>query len=163
MRALSNKTHRAEHEIYSFCAKERDLGNIGQMRKSKRRRWRGGGNSSQLLCLKCNRLTNFENTVHLSYVHTRGVGFLNGWREAGGEEGQQFGKKKNFRIRENGKNVGHNIFLNTRPNEWPSRCCEALWCASCLNISYTAPLGWAYKCLCYCFVTHTVSVPNECE
>lgn len=45
--------------------------------------WGVGGNASLLLCLKRDCLTNFKNTVDLSYVHTRSVRFLKGWRKAG--------------------------------------------------------------------------------
>lgn len=104
------------------------------------------GSSSQLLCFQSDCLTNSQNTVDLSNVHTRSVGFLRGV-EKRERRGRSAVWKHNLRMRENGgKNVACNIFLNRRP--------------SCLNISYTAPLGRAYKCLCYCLVAHTVSLPN---
>lgn len=64
------------------------------------------GNSSQLLCLKkSDCLTNSQNTVDLSNVHTRSVRFL----EVGGVEGRRERRgrsavwKHNLRIRETGK------------------------------------------------------------
>lgn len=133
MRDISNKTHWAKHEIYSFYAKERDLGNIGQMRKE--RGEEEEGRSPQLLCLKHDCLTNFQNTVDLSNVHTWGC-WVSERAEAGrGEEGQQFGSRTSA-SEKNGKNVAHNICLDRRP--------------SCLNISYAAPLGsslWMFMLL----------------
>lgn len=76
----------------------------------------GGVSSSLLLCLKHDCLTNFQNTVGLSYVHTRSVRFLQEVEEGRGR-GRSAVWEHNSRIRENGKNVGHNIFPNRRPNE----------------------------------------------
>lgn len=111
MRDISNKTHRAEHEIYSFCAKERDLGNIGQMRKSKIR-WEGvgvgvGGGAAPLNCLASNMIASltFKNTVDLSNVHIKGVRFLKDWGNGGEGRGRSAVWENNFSIRENGKNV----------------------------------------------------------
>lgn len=143
MRDISNKTHRAEHEIYGFCAKERDLGNIGQMRKSKR-----GRRAALLNWLKHDCLTNFKNAVDLGNVHTRSVGFLKGCGEGGGEEGQQFDciTSKSQKM----EKMLPIIFCRTDGHLVKIYHLQHLW-------------GRAYKCLCYCSVAHPVSPPNECD
>lgn len=69
------------------------------------------GDSSQLLYLKNDCLTNFQNTVDLSNVHIRSVRFLKGWRKGGDGKVSSFGTSK---IRVCGKTFGHNISLDAQ-------------------------------------------------
>lgn len=107
----------------------------GEYRTNEKEQKKEGEDLSQLLCLKHDCLTNFQNTIDLSNVHTRSVRFLKGWEREGG--GRPAVWKHNFGIRENGKNVGHNIF--SKPIKKPLKTSEpyrglstpqAGWCIS---------------------------------